>query len=45
MKFAIEVIGREGGQRSTDWSAGYEAENAAWSAPGVKSVHDRLSVG
>jgi osmotically-inducible protein OsmY len=27
------------------WSARYEAEDAAWSAPGVKSVRDRLSVG
>jgi osmotically-inducible protein OsmY len=27
------------------WSARDEAEDAAWSAPGVKSVRDRLSVG
>jgi osmotically-inducible protein OsmY len=26
------------------WAARYEAEEAAWSAPGVKSVRDRLSV-
>jgi osmotically-inducible protein OsmY len=47
---AIRVTVRNGDQvllegKVDNWDERYAVENAAWSAPGVKSVEDRISVG
>ena len=46
---AIQVTVRDGNKVVLDgkvksWDERYAAENAAWSAPGVKSVEDRLTI-